>query len=137
MLLTLDSRTHVRCRKCEARRVLSRHPDRYARLAPVCRTPGCGSRDYRADKWMNNRNTGARGSNAQGCNCGGYWFTHRRGSPWCHDNPLSPMFHADRQGEAPGTILELAASIKAQFPSFAERVAELCDRWQLNDQPAR
>lgn len=83
MLLRLDRRTHVRCRKCRARRVLPRHPERYAGRLPVCRSPGCGSRDYVADKWMNERNTSPRGTRAMGCTCAGYWFTHRRGSLFC------------------------------------------------------
>jgi hypothetical protein len=80
-------RYHVRCRKCQARRVLSKHPDAYA-LAPVCRSIGCGSRAYRVDKWMMNRNTSATGLNALGCNCGGVPFSgggniHRKGTTYC------------------------------------------------------
>jgi hypothetical protein len=73
------SRCHVRCRKCEARRVLSKHPDQYARL-PVC--SGCGARSWRADRWMNRRKTGL-GISGMGCDCGGYWFRHRKGSLYC------------------------------------------------------
>ncbi len=75
-------KTHVRCRKCEARRALPRHPSQYV-LQPRCRTPGCGARDYRPDKWMNQRNTSDFGKGSQGCACGGYWFKHRKGSLFC------------------------------------------------------
>ena len=83
VLIRTDSRTHVRCRRCETRRVLPRHPDLYVRLMPVCTSPGCGSRDYRADKWMNQRNTSPHGKSARGCNCPGWWFIHRKGSRFC------------------------------------------------------
>lgn len=64
--------------------MLPRHPDRYQRLMPYCRIPGCGSRDYRADRWMNSRNTSPFGRAAKGCNCGGYWFIHRKGCRFCY-----------------------------------------------------
>ena len=69
------ARFHVRCRHCETRRVLTRHPDQYERL-PQCRV--CGKRDFRVDKWMMKRNT-----RAMACTCAGYWFWHRRGSLYC------------------------------------------------------
>lgn len=74
MLFIGDRRCHVRCRHCEARRVLPRHPDNYTRQPPACR--GCGRRDYRADRYMNTRRTVV-------CECAGYWFKHRRGSLFC------------------------------------------------------
>lgn len=80
-------RYHVRCRRCQARRVLSKHPDEY-KIIPVCRSIGCGSTSYRVDTWMMNRNTSTIGQNALGCNCGGYPWTgaggvHRKGSTYC------------------------------------------------------
>lgn len=68
-------RHHVRCRHCEARRVLRRHPDAYYRL-PSCKV--CGRRSYRVDRWMMQRDTWAAA-----CKCGGYWFIHRKGSLHC------------------------------------------------------
>lgn len=82
MIVELDSRHHVRCLKCWARRVLPKHPASYKRL-PVCRAPGCGSRRYFVDKWMMQRNTSTRGKRAMGCTCGGYHFLHRKASPYC------------------------------------------------------
>ncbi|AWM87347.1 hypothetical protein C4E04_11785 [Microvirga sp. 17 mud 1-3] len=70
------ARYHCRCRKCEARRVLPRHPDDYLR-PPRC---ACGAKSWRIDRWMNTRDTSMHGA---GCNCSGYWFTHRRGSKFC------------------------------------------------------
>ncbi|MCM2537690.1 hypothetical protein NDN94_07595 [Burkholderia glumae] len=43
---------------------------------PKC---ACGARDWRYDKWMNNRDTGA-----MACCCKGYPFPHRRSSIYCH-----------------------------------------------------
>lgn len=75
------SRYHVRCRKCDARRVLKTHPDHYKRI-PQCR---CGAKSWRVDAWMNNRDT-----KAMACNCNGYVelthrppWPHRIGSPYC------------------------------------------------------
>lgn len=71
-------RFHVRCRKCETRRVLPFHPDQYNShdKAPKCRC--CAERDYRLDAWMMRRNV-----RAMTCVCAGYWFWHRRGSLYC------------------------------------------------------
>lgn len=73
------ARWHTRCRKCQTRRVLARHPDEYIRQ-PACRV--CGQRNYRVDQWMMKRNTFS-----QRCNCGGYWFPHRMGSTHCWHRP--------------------------------------------------
>lgn len=75
-------RCHVRCRKCEARRVFRKHPDHMNRH-PTC---SCGAKSWRADGWMNRRRTSPyRGG--MGCNCTGYWFPHRRGSLYCWYRP--------------------------------------------------
>lgn len=29
----------------------------------------------------------------QACNCQGYWFQHRKGSKWCHNNPDIEQVH--------------------------------------------
>lgn len=79
---------------------------------------------------MENRPTGVRG---MGCNCGGYHFTHRKGSPWCRENPLAPLYHADRQGDPPAVLLEIAARIVKDSPDLAGRVEELCELWRLKD----
>lgn len=81
-------RYHVRCRKCQGRRVLPKHPDDYKKEPPICRTVACKSKDYRVDKWMMERNTSVHGPNALGCNCMGYPWSgaggvHRKGSKYC------------------------------------------------------
>jgi hypothetical protein len=69
------ARYHVRCRKCEARRVFKLHPDEYRRV-PVC--VSCGAKSWRIDNWMNTRDT-----KATSCTCSGYVaLTHR--APWPH-----------------------------------------------------
>ena len=30
------------------------------------------------------------------CTCGGYHYAHRRGSPFCYDNPKAAFLHAAR-----------------------------------------
>lgn len=73
------ARYHCRCRQCETRKVLAKHPDEFTRL-PKCPKESCGARDWRTDAWMNQRDTGLRG---MGCACSGYHFPHRRGSKFC------------------------------------------------------
>jgi hypothetical protein len=71
------ARCHVRCRKCRARKVLPKRPERYE-TRPAC---ACGGL-YTADKWMNERDT-----KAMKCGCDGYDFEHHRmGSLKCHFN---------------------------------------------------
>lgn len=97
MLHKGEQKTHVRCKRCDRRRVLPRHPDAYSRMQPVCQGHGCGGRDYRADKWMNNRNTSDRGLRALGCACMGYSFKHRKTSPFC-------WYRADGSPRLPGDV---------------------------------
>ncbi|WP_186061014.1 hypothetical protein [Burkholderia gladioli] len=69
-------RFHCRCRHCERRKTFRDDPRVLERSAfPKC---ACGARDWRYDKWMNNRDTGATA-----CRCNGYPFPHRRGSFLC------------------------------------------------------
>ncbi|AOY00128.1 hypothetical protein [Jeongeupia sp. USM3] len=69
---------HCRCRHCQTRKKLRRHPDNYL-MQPAC--PVCARRDWRVDNWMMRRDT-----RAMACRCGGYWFQHRQGSLACHYN---------------------------------------------------
>jgi hypothetical protein len=75
------SRCHVRCRACQARKVLRVTPDEYVRL-PKC--GNCGAQNYRVDGWMNSRDT-----RKTACSCAGYIYMtrrewpHRQGSPYC------------------------------------------------------
>ncbi len=81
------ARCHVRCGKCDKRRVLKDHPNCLStRGTPKCE---CGSKDWRVSNWMNRRNTSAHGG-GMGCQCDGYvpvtatvGWPHRRGSPYC------------------------------------------------------
>jgi hypothetical protein len=70
-------RFHCRCRHCDARRVLTLHPEKYDRRSyPPCRK--CKKKNYRIDRWMTNRDT-----TAARCDCAAYHFPHRRGSLYC------------------------------------------------------
>lgn len=70
-----------RCRNsaCQARRTLSKHPDEFVR-PPRCKS--CGSQQWRWDKHRDKVE-----KNKRPCGCSGYWFAHRKGSKWCHNNP--------------------------------------------------
>lgn len=67
------------------------------------------------------------------CNCGGYHFAHRKGSTYCHHNPLAVMHAASRQGEPPEVLLKIAASIVSDAPELAGQVNELCASWDLRN----
>lgn len=67
-------KTHVRCRSCEARRTLARHPNHY-QIVPACRY--CGARSWRVVRWQKTRT----------CNCPGYWFPHHEARGRCIYNP--------------------------------------------------
>lgn len=43
------------------------------------------------------------------CNCGGYHYAHRPGSPLCVQNPMSEVLEAKRRGEGMDVLLEIAA----------------------------
>jgi hypothetical protein len=60
------------------------------------------------------------------CMCGGYHFAHRKGSPYCYQNPFSAMYHASRQGEHDETLARIAQSIAANDPQLTEKAADLC-----------
>lgn len=64
----------TRCRKCEKRTVMARHPDSYVRQ-PICER--CESRSWRVVK-RNRQET---------CCCDGYHFPHRSGSKCCINHP--------------------------------------------------
>lgn len=71
-------RIHCRCRKCRARKTLSKAPDQYLR-PPRCPCGGV----YRVDKWANSRPW-----RKNLCHCDGVWFSikgspHRRGGGQC------------------------------------------------------
>lgn len=68
-------KTHCRCSRCQTRRVLARHPLSYV-VQPRC--ANCGARDWRPDKWMNERN-----SKAMTCRGECMHYPHRRGSRGC------------------------------------------------------
>jgi hypothetical protein len=68
------SRYHCRCRKCDARKVLRFKPEEY-KVQPQCL---CGRRDFRVDKYMQNRDT-----KTNACFCAGYPFKHRQSSLYC------------------------------------------------------
>lgn len=45
------------------------------------------------------------------CDCGGYHYRHRPGSPLCVDNPLAPLLDAKRRGADRDTLLDIHIEI--------------------------
>lgn len=76
--MTNFQRTPCRCRRCDVRKTLPRHPDNYIRV-PKC---FCGSDEWRVDYYRIHTEWGVKG-----CDCQGYEFPHRRGGGWCLHNP--------------------------------------------------
>ena len=50
------------------------------------------------------------------CQCGGYHFKHRPGSPYCEKNPMSDVMHARRAGEPADVLLEIAIDCVCSKP---------------------
>lgn len=67
------------------------------------------------------------------CICGGYHYAYRKGSPFCHHNPLAAMYHASRQGEPDEVLLMIAASIVSDSPELAAKVDNLREFWNLKE----
>lgn len=57
------------------------------------------------------------------CNCGGYHYAHRPGSPFCKRNPFSDVLDASRRGESAEVCMDIAADIAFATPG---RVSAEC-----------
>jgi len=65
------------------------------------------------------------------CQCGGYHYSHRKGSPFCEANPLSPIRMADRYGATETDLVRCAQHIIATTPSAEAQVRELLKTWSI------
>lgn len=76
------------------------------------RCPQCGTRrkDYRLFTQH------VRSSGHKPCNCGGYHYPHRKGSPLCAANPMSEVLEAKRRGEPVEVLLDIAAHCAWEKP---------------------
>lgn len=85
-------RTRCRCRHCNRRRTLPRHPYLYER-EPAC--PACGARSWAVDTY---RQSGQEAA-ATTCRCDGFPYPHRRGSSsgafLCTAASAAAAFHAE------------------------------------------
>lgn len=90
MQIVLHRRLPHRCTKCEARHTFSRKWDTFDR-EKHCRV--CGHRRFFVDQWMRRR------GRQQKCNCGGYWFPHRKRSKYCYENPQAELYWAERMND--------------------------------------
>lgn len=97
---------------CHLRRALRKRPQDYVR-PPKCE--GCGRRKYYIDRWQERSNA------ARFCRCGGYWFTHRRGSKWClfATSPLSLQELSQHYG---GTPIEYLSHPRYHGGKVAEEI---------------
>lgn len=55
------------------------------------------------------------------CNCGGYHFEHRPGSPLCERNPFAAFHAARRDPEAQGDFVQLLADCAYDAPPNPSR----------------
>ncbi|MDP1688033.1 hypothetical protein [Hydrogenophaga sp.] len=83
------------------------------------RCPECRTR--RQDYGLFTRHV--RESGHRACNCGGYHYAHRPGSPYCTRNPMADVLIASRQGESAETCMDIAADIAWSTPG---RVSAEC-----------
>ena len=67
------------------------------------RCPECRTR--RKDYGLFTRHLQTSGHKA--CNCGGYHYRHRPGSPFCERNAWSDYRAAERRGEDPDVLLDI------------------------------
>ena len=67
------------------------------------------------------------------CNCGGYHYSHRKGSTYCYENPMSAIRHADRQGADDDDLLRIVASTLEEAPHLAGKLKDLCKFLNLKE----
>lgn len=60
------------------------------------------------------------------CKCSGYHYSHRKGSPFCYENPVSDLYHASRRGEDFDTLRQIAEHILNTHPDQSEKVHDVC-----------
>lgn len=94
----------------------------YVHRCPACRT-------RRKDHALFTRHL--RESGHRLCRCGGYHYSHRPGSPYCEENPLSIILIADRQGEPEESLIRLAQTLAREQPELAARIGDLCEHLNL------
>lgn len=95
---------------------------RYVYRCPACRT----RRSTQALMRAHVQDTGHAT-----CWCGGYHYKHRPGSPFCHQNPLSPVREVARQSDQDSDIIGVARGVIADHPNLADQVQELCARFGI------
>ena len=76
------------------------------------RCPACRTR--RRDWSLFTRHIEATGHRL--CNCGGYHYAHRPGSPFCESNPRSDVLLASRQGVPDDELLDIQADVAFSRP---------------------
>lgn len=50
------------------------------------------------------------------CDCGGYHYRHRPGSPYCKSNPMSVVQHALREGATDEQARDLEMDVVFELP---------------------
>ncbi len=83
-MMVIEMGVNVRCRRCNARRVLSKHPLDYKNL-PCCGTCGTKDKGYRVVKLTKTIT----------CSCMGYPFPHRYLSPNCIERVVAENMDQD------------------------------------------
>jgi len=52
------------------------------------------------------------------CNCGGYHYAHRLGSPFCEANPMGDVYIAARSGCSDDELADIAALCAFEKPGY-------------------
>lgn len=73
------------------------------------------------------------------CRCGGYHYSHRPDSPFCHQNPYSVALEASRAGTSDEEVEAMAAQIALEIavanPGRKPRPTDPVKRLPASDKP--
>jgi len=73
----------------------------------MLRCPECRSRRTTFKSMLQH----IRASGHKLCQCGGYHYPHRPGSPFCDANPMAPALRASREGASDEEVYEIVVAL--------------------------
>ena len=94
----------------------------------ILRCPECRTR--RTTRGLFSQHVQATGHKL--CQCGGYHYAHRPGSPYCAYNPVSALLLADRYGAEDDDLRRCALYIISETPALAPKVQALLKDWNID-----
>jgi hypothetical protein len=89
-------RPWIRCNACRTRRATGTLIFKHLAISPKCKP----------------------------CNCGGYHYAHRRGSPYCYENPKASFRHALRACSTAEDELDILVDMALELKPIATKNQE-------------